>query len=286
LPIMRLEASNFKSFEKLDVNLNPFNVIIGANASGKSNFVSIFKFLKDIAESGLDNAISMQGGAEYVRNMNLGTGKDLTIRVHTAPPRATGFPFTVFQNGGPHAPHALAQIEDYSYGFSIGFGKKEEFKITKEALEIRFTIEETDKGSAMTIPPERRLIVTATREGGRFVFSYTPDDLQIPISEILPDYIYRESQGRPFSKRLIIQTPYSFLLSILSESFRDIAIFDLDPRLSKRSTLITGKTQLEPDGSNLAIALKRIIENKRGRERIRSLAKELLPFVDFLVSAG
>jgi len=51
------------------------------NASGKSNFVQIFQFLRDIAISGLDNAVSLQGGVEYLRNMNIGASEDLSIKV-------------------------------------------------------------------------------------------------------------------------------------------------------------------------------------------------------------
>jgi len=51
----------FKSFEELDIELESFNVLIGANASGKSNFVYNLKFLNDVVKSGSDNAISMQG---------------------------------------------------------------------------------------------------------------------------------------------------------------------------------------------------------------------------------
>ena len=58
-----------------------FNVVIGSNAAGKSNFISIFKFLRDIARHGIVNAIALQGGVEYIRNANLGSSRDLVIRV-------------------------------------------------------------------------------------------------------------------------------------------------------------------------------------------------------------
>lgn len=44
--------------------------------------------------------------------------------------------------------------------------------------------------------------------------------------------------------------------------------------------MITGKTELEPDGSNLAIALKHILEDKEKRVRISNLIKDLLPFIE------
>ena len=63
MAITKITLKNFKSFKNLKLELGKFNVIVGANASGKSNFVQIFRFLRDIAEFGLDNAVSMQGGA-------------------------------------------------------------------------------------------------------------------------------------------------------------------------------------------------------------------------------
>jgi len=68
--LTRVRALNFKSFTQLDIRLDNLNVLIGANASGKSNFVQVFAFVRDIVESGLENAISIQGGAQYLRNMN------------------------------------------------------------------------------------------------------------------------------------------------------------------------------------------------------------------------
>ena len=63
MPIQHIHVENFKSFSELDVELSRFNVVIGSNAAGKSNFISIFKFLRDIAKHGVVNAIAMQGGS-------------------------------------------------------------------------------------------------------------------------------------------------------------------------------------------------------------------------------
>lgn len=70
MKIKSINISNFKSFENLEVNLGDFNVLIGSNASGKTNFTQIFRFLKDIQKEDFENALSMQGG-EYFRNINL-----------------------------------------------------------------------------------------------------------------------------------------------------------------------------------------------------------------------
>ena len=74
-----IRAKNFKSFKDLDIRLDNLNVLIGANASGKSNFVQLFTFIRDILMSGLENAISIQGGAKYLRNINCGEGDQISI---------------------------------------------------------------------------------------------------------------------------------------------------------------------------------------------------------------
>ena len=85
MPITRIAVATFKSFSELDIPLSSFNVVIGSNASGKSNFISVFKFLRDIARNGLANAIAMQGGPEYLRNARIGLSRDLAVLVDYQP---------------------------------------------------------------------------------------------------------------------------------------------------------------------------------------------------------
>src|SRR5512136_3218994 len=87
MTIKKIHVENFKSFSEIDVELSRFNVVIGSNAAGKSNFISAFRFLRDIARHGVVNAISLQGGAEYIRNATIGGGHDLVVRVSYEPER-------------------------------------------------------------------------------------------------------------------------------------------------------------------------------------------------------
>jgi predicted ATPase len=50
--IKKITLKNFKSFKELSINLNNFNVLIGANNSGKSNFIQVFRFIKDLVKYG------------------------------------------------------------------------------------------------------------------------------------------------------------------------------------------------------------------------------------------
>lgn len=75
----RVSISNFKSFDNVNVKLNRFSVLIGANGSGKSNFFNSFKFLSDALERNINYAISMQGGLEYFCNVNIKYSQSTTF---------------------------------------------------------------------------------------------------------------------------------------------------------------------------------------------------------------
>lgn len=68
MKITHIECSNVKSFKHLSVDLTDFNVIIGMNGAGKSNFILLFKLIKDILSTSLQQAITNQGGTELLKN--------------------------------------------------------------------------------------------------------------------------------------------------------------------------------------------------------------------------
>ena len=65
------------SIEKLE--LKPINVVIGANGSGKSNFIGVFSYLNAIREGGLRDYVVRAGGAEKV--LHFGSKLTQQIRI-------------------------------------------------------------------------------------------------------------------------------------------------------------------------------------------------------------
>jgi predicted ATPase len=47
-----ITIDNFKSFKHIHIRLEKFNVLVGPNGSGKTNFLEVFKFIKDVLISG------------------------------------------------------------------------------------------------------------------------------------------------------------------------------------------------------------------------------------------
>lgn len=87
--ITKVKVSNFKSFDELEVELRPLNIVVGSNAAGKSNFLEIFRFIRDIAVEGLENAISLQGGMEFVMNLQIDPLRPVSLEATFEKPYVT-----------------------------------------------------------------------------------------------------------------------------------------------------------------------------------------------------
>jgi len=55
--LKRIRIAGFKSIKLLDLPLRNLNVLIGANGAGKSNFISVFKLVNEIAEQRLQRFV-------------------------------------------------------------------------------------------------------------------------------------------------------------------------------------------------------------------------------------
>ena len=131
--------------------------MIGANASGKSNFVSLFKFIHDIVESGLENAVSIQGGAQYLRNMNCTPDDRLTIELSAE----GAIP------GGPL--RSESRVARQIYRFSLAFNDRGVSVVKDELKDSSFKIartgdEYTVDGDADTLTQALPEIMRARRQ--------------------------------------------------------------------------------------------------------------------------
>lgn len=59
--MQKIEITGYKSIKNLSLSLRPVNIFIGANGSGKSNFLSFFDFLKQIYRQNLQEYIALKG---------------------------------------------------------------------------------------------------------------------------------------------------------------------------------------------------------------------------------
>ena len=64
--ITKVWAKNFRSIEFAELELEPLTVLVGPNASGKSNLMDVLGFLGDAARLGLEMAMTRRGGIDSI----------------------------------------------------------------------------------------------------------------------------------------------------------------------------------------------------------------------------
>ena len=277
MPILRIHVENFKSFSFVDVELSRFNVVIGSNAAGKSNFTSIFRFLHDIASHGLVNAIAMQGGAEYLRNAKIGTERDLAIRVVYQPDMA----MEVVDTGQRDLPLLGLRACESSYEFAIRFGGEgDDFVITRDRLVIGCMVSTCECTGRETVEKEAlgHAEIRVSCESGEVHYEVDlPGGCCLTRDEIIP-VLFRNK--RLPKRTLLLETIYGSPIPHLDRFFDRIAIYDIDPKLPKKGVVITGKRELEADAGNLALVVKTILGDPEKKRKFSNLLRDILPFVE------
>lgn len=84
--VSHITLKNWRNFQSVDVDLGNRVFLVGPNASGKSNFLDVFRFMRDITKQGggLQKAISDRGGIPKIRCLAARRESDVEIEVSLA----------------------------------------------------------------------------------------------------------------------------------------------------------------------------------------------------------
>jgi len=271
MSVKKVKVSNFKSIEKLEVGLGQFNVLIGANASGKSNFVSVFRFLRNIQTLGLDDAISLQGGIKYLRNLMIGSDQPVSIEV------------TIAKNfrdilGSKSAKELIGfRSSESTYRFALNTNRSgSNFAIVDDQFSQKadFYLLRTDrKGSVAREEKIGAGEVFHSISSGKLRTVAKASSGEVGIAPKQFANIWGSTRFP--SKTLLFQTPIATI-----PLGRLFAVFDFDPKHLQRASPITGKADLEEDGGNLPIILQKILESGARKRQFSNFLESLLPFVE------
>lgn len=114
LRFTQVHLENWRNFGAADVELAQRVFIVGPNASGKSNFLDVFRFLHDIVSvgGGLEEAVRKRQGVSKLRALSARKFPDVVIRVDL---------------GGPNG-------ESWQYELALGQDNRQRPKIKRETV--------------------------------------------------------------------------------------------------------------------------------------------------------
>src|SRR6266699_5094867 len=272
--ITQIEIDGFKTFLDFKVELGPFQVLVGSNASGKSNLFDALHLLSRLAEVDLRSAFQGLRGSPDDQ-------------------------FTLFPNGqrSDHIRIAVEMLVDRKAQDELG--QKTELTYTRLRYEIAVTFRTDTYGlqspyvlheSLQSIPPDKDnwsrehglfvqngwLLDTATDQKtfidtkpskGRITKSVTP--LAESQTEYLKIFLYSDGDGQGNTKSFYADEVQRTILSrtdevdyphvfAVREELRSLKFLNLNPEELRQPSSIKAPTYLSPEGKNLPAMLARM----------------------------
>ncbi|EOH6076278.1 AAA family ATPase [Burkholderia cenocepacia] len=146
--VTHLKLKNWRNFREVDVPLRDRTYLLGANASGKSNLLDAFRFLRDVSKpqgGGLQKAIHDREGIQKLRCLHARRDPEVSIEVHVAENVDDDKPLwryiLGFKPEGKGAQRTLISIEQVWQGEKCLLNrpdendKKDAVRLTQTALE-------------------------------------------------------------------------------------------------------------------------------------------------------
>lgn len=246
-----VNIQHYKSLADVNVEFHPgVTVIVGPNATGKSNFVDALRFLRDAAKDGIDHALLARQG--IVRVQQLATSKPLNI----------GFSLKASASRGS----VDGVNEKYAYAASIERLRDGNFQVAGESANgeagaVSFEIQRNKQGN---------VTFSQSSSVNPFIELQKAPVLQIPKDQLAMSSV--SAAGLDTMRRFI-----------QSWNFSNPA-----PNILKELRPPDRDTSLREDGTNWASMLRAMNRTPLGRvslERIYALMQAFLPtFIDTQVN--
>ena len=284
----KLELKNFKSFEDISVELDELNLLIGTCASGKSNFVEIFKFLQDMAND-FEKAIYKHGGEYYFKNLNL-PHNACYLKTSFIKTEYPGFivPFRSEENLNENK-IILMDFEGIDYELKFDVDTFNSCNVLEENIVFHCDFYEfnnendTEIDLFECIDDDYRILKTdlcIKNTAGKITVDLKDSFKYIEKEKIIPDFLVEKTEyDFKRGKKLMINSSISIAPIPWTSLFDNIKFYDFHPK-SCKSISSLGEPTLNEHGDNLPIILDGIIKNDGKKRKFLNLVKSVLPYVD------
>ena len=246
--LQRLRLRNFRSFRDATVAFGSLNIVLGANASGKTNLMQAFRFLRDLTRHDLEYAAAQQGGVEYLCHLGSADSTFTLEATHK------------LRSGGRKTSWRVAQVEH---------------ALTVRVVRTRYAVEILQESLVATLGRDAAATVHLTRRGDTATVRIEPHSVA--------DALGMPAEGRfelPKAVSLLQYAPFPLHIPRLYTDL--LAIYDFTPKAAKGSASLAAYSELNEDASNLAQVLARIMLHEAQRARLQNLLRYLLPHLESL----
>jgi predicted ATPase len=234
--ITRVRAKNFRSLADIDVTLGPLTVLVGKNGAGKSAFIDVLRFTRDMIDTKISKALENRKGIENIRYSKSIEGENTEIGIWLNSKFITNFEgniaVAISESGSIYSENGSIHIyeEEYKEEYETvnGIWKKmpasypiiSNRKLDGDLMAIRLLLDLTDKFSIM------ENIFTDIE-----FFTLFPDGLRKIVQE--DKFFYFLENGRNFSSMLRMITESKHLKRRILESMKLIVDTIIDIRVTE-----------------------------------------------------
>ncbi|MGW0773977.1 AAA family ATPase [Streptomyces sp. NPDC002835] len=249
---LQLSVENFRTLTRVRLPLGPLTVLVGPNAAGKSNLLRAFEFLADVANVGIESALTARGGYQEVAYR----GGDRTLAAmritlegiwtdHASDVAPDTYSLTLMNRRLPSSPHGT---------FSLS--RREQFILHTEP----------DAPSVIRVLQE-----TAEAEGPTRTAEHLPARPKLS----------RWASGLEGALPLAQSSSSAAAVKVLAGHLASVRIFDADVRAARRPAAVGFPGQLlANDASNLADFLLELQKDSDAWTALLEDATTLVPSIE------
>ena len=272
MKLLEVHIKNYKSIGDIVFRPDNFNVLIGPNASGKSNFASAISFLSEVYSYGLETAIRRKGGYDNIARRKQRRSKAaISFRLVFSFEKGELHNFSLKREGDNRS---LFIVHEFSFkATQIGINAdfiidKEEFKlIDKETNDLILIYNrKSPKDIDFKLKDKHELLKDNLTNGDLANLKY-----------ILEDF----SHYFPYPQSLVIRNTNSILKKVLERTLNNWSVYRIAPNHSRLSGVPTPNPEMDINGENLPAIVDWIKRNHPEKwNKILSLMQSVMPELD------
>lgn len=257
----RIEISGFKTFDDFSLDLRPFTVIVGPNASGKSNLFDAIHLLSALADQDIHSAMQGLRGEpeEFFRRTSAGVGNEIKLAVEV-------FLDSKGKDDFGREYTVLAQRLRYEITLGINDGndgsQRGVFVRDESCIPLK---RESDKAD---------YLLPRKPSYGRYSTPFIRKDDSGDALLVRQDGPGKHGNPRRLSLKAASQTALSTIttadfphLYALRKTLRALRFLEINPAAARSANNRFEKTALKADASNLAAVLNRLRDQTRAEKR-------------------